>query len=68
MSRPFTNSYLTTFCRNLIKQANNGEMRRIDTSEVLNIWRAKSQKEKKGSWRHSRFTTTEDKRERQQVT
>merc|ERR1712037_1093908 len=51
---------------NLIKQASKSEVRKMDTSEVLNIWRTKSQKEKNRTWRHSRFTATEDKRERQQ--
>jgi len=51
----------------LIKQANNSDMKRIDAADILNIWRSKSQKEKRGTWRQSRFVATEDKRERQQV-
>ena len=56
-----------TSCRHLIKQASNSEPRRMNTSEVLNIWRTKSQKDKRVTWRGSRFANEEDKRERQQV-
>jgi len=52
---------------NMIKQAGTGTGKRMDTSQVLNIWRTKSQKNKRGTWRHSRFTTEEDKRERHQA-
>merc|ERR1711971_1334760 len=55
---------------NMIKQASitgTGTGKRMDTSQVLNIWRTKSQKNKRGTWRYSRFTTEEDKRERHQA-
>jgi len=52
---------------NMIKQAGTGTGKRMDTSEVLNIWKTKSQRNKRVTWRHSRFTNEEDKRERYQA-
>merc|ERR550517_2306331 len=52
---------------NMIKQAGTGTGKRMDTSQVLNIWKTKSQRDKRVTWRHSRFTNEEDKRERHQA-